>query len=227
MLHGKLDDVPLSSPFTRDIEPVITDFGLVRMGQAASVTMSGTVTGTPHYMSPEQAAGAKVDHRTDIYSLGVVLYEMLAGRLPFEGDTTLTVMYKQMHVMPPPIPGLSPLAQAVIDRALAKDPSNRYQSCGEMLSEFAAANRTGAAIRPGAPSPNATFLEKIIPEEETPVRPETPFVPGATQIEESPVQLTKPGVPGKTPLPVESPMPEEGAGGQPGYIPGVCASGLP
>ena len=97
MLHSKTDEFPLDQPLTNDTEAVLTDFGLVRVEHAASQTASGMVSGTPSYMSPEQARGDRTDHRTDIYSLGVVLYEMLAGRVPFEADTSMSVLYMQIN----------------------------------------------------------------------------------------------------------------------------------
>ncbi|NJC97397.1 MAG: hypothetical protein FIB03_13855 [Anaerolineae bacterium] len=93
-------------------------------------------SGTPAYMSPEQARGDQMDHRTDIYSLGIVLYELLAGRVPFEADSTLSVIYKQINEPPPPIPGVPPAVQAVIDHALAKNPNNRYAKSGKMAVDF-------------------------------------------------------------------------------------------
>ena len=136
MLHRKGDAIPLDKPLTNDVEAVITDFGLVRIANAASQTASGMVSGTPAYMSPEQARGDKTDHRTDIYSLGVVLYEMLAGRVPFEADSTMTVIYMQIHNTPPPIPGIEPEVQAVLDRALMKNPDDRYQTSRDMAVDF-------------------------------------------------------------------------------------------
>jgi serine/threonine protein kinase len=136
LLHNKSDDIPLGEPLTNDVEAIVTDFGLVRIANAASQTASGMVSGTPAYMSPEQARGDKTDHLTDIYSLGVVLYEMLAGRVPFEADSTMAVIYMQIHTPPPPIPGISPAVQAVMDRALVKNPSDRYQTSQEMAIDF-------------------------------------------------------------------------------------------
>jgi serine/threonine protein kinase len=136
LLHGKADEIPLNRPLTNDVEAILTDFGLVRITNATQQTLSGMVSGTPNYMSPEQARGDKVDHRTDIYSLGVVLYEMLAGRVPFEGESTLTVIYKQINDMPPPVPGVSTRVQTVINRALAKNPDDRYQTCREMAIDY-------------------------------------------------------------------------------------------
>lgn len=136
LLHRKTDDIPLDEPLTNDVEAVLTDFGLVRIANTASQTVSGMVSGTPAYMSPEQARGDPTDHRTDIYSLGIVLYEMLAGRVPFEADSTLTVIYKQIHDPPPPIPGVPPAVQKVIDRALTKKPEDRYPTSRNMAVDF-------------------------------------------------------------------------------------------
>jgi len=136
LLHGKADVIPLDQPLTNDVEVVLTDFGLVRIVNSASQTDSGMVSGTPAYMAPEQARGDKTDHRTDIYSLGIVLYEMLAGRVPFESDSTLSVIYMHINEPPPPIPGISEEVQDVIDRALKKNPDERYQSSREMAVDF-------------------------------------------------------------------------------------------
>jgi serine/threonine-protein kinase len=136
LLHGKADEIPLDKPLTNDVEAILTDFGLVRIANTASQTVSGMVSGTPAYMSPEQARGDQTDHRTDIYSLGIVLYEMLAGRVPFEADSTLSVIYKQIHDPPPPIAGISPAVQKVMDRALVKNPDDRYPTSRNMAVDF-------------------------------------------------------------------------------------------
>ena len=136
MLHGKADEFLLERPLTNEIQAVLMDFGLVRIANTASHTVSGMISGTPAYMSPEQAKGEKADNRTDIYSLGIVLYEMLAGRVPFEADSTLSLIYKQINDPPPPIPGIPPAVQKVIDRALAKKPEDRYQTAREMAADF-------------------------------------------------------------------------------------------
>jgi len=136
MLHGQTDEITLDQPLPNDVETVLTDFGLVRIANTASQTRSGMVSGTPAYMSPEQARGDQTDRRTDVYSLGIVLYEMLAGRVPFQADSTLSLIYKQINDPPPLIPGITPAVQKVIDRALAKKPEDRYPTSRHMAVDF-------------------------------------------------------------------------------------------
>src|SRR5215216_2488756 len=136
ILHNKSKHVSIEQHLTARTEPVITDFGLVRIAQAATQTASGAVSGTPAYMSPEQAQGLKVDYRSDLYSLGVVLYEMLAGRIPFEGDTSWTLIFKHINEPTPSVEGIQPAVQTVIDRALAKKPEDRYQSARELAANY-------------------------------------------------------------------------------------------
>ena len=122
-----------------DFEPVLTDFGLVRFLDANRQTTTGQIAGTPAYMSPEQARGEATDGRTDIYSLGIVLYEILAGHIPFDGETTMSILLKQVTEPPPPIAGLSPAIQNVLDRALAKDVKDRFQTPLDFARAFSAA----------------------------------------------------------------------------------------
>src|SRR5256884_4950642 len=118
---------------------LVTDFGIAKAAQEASasqLTTEGMVVGTPHYMSPEQATGERVDGRSDIYALGVVLYQMLAGAPPFEGESAQSVLMKQATVDAVPIRQLRgdvPAALAgVIERMLAKNPADRYQTAEEL-----------------------------------------------------------------------------------------------
>lgn len=136
LLRSKTGEAQLDQPLPEDVEPVLTDFGLVRLIDANTQTSTGTVSGTPAYMSPEQAHGDKVDGKTDIYALGVVLYEMLAGNVPFEAESSFGVLMKHMTEPPPPIPNITSDLQIVINRALAKDPANRYPTAKELVDEF-------------------------------------------------------------------------------------------
>jgi serine/threonine protein kinase len=122
-----------------DFEPVLTDFGLVRILNSSRQTTLGQTAGTPAYMSPEQALGLATDGRTDIYSLGIVLYEMLNGDVPFDGETTMSVLLKHLNEAPPPIPGLPPPLQEVLDRALAKTVDDRFENPKEFAEAFNAA----------------------------------------------------------------------------------------
>jgi serine/threonine protein kinase len=136
LLHSKSRDFSSDAPITESVEPILTDFGLVRIAHSKIQTETGLVSGTPAYMSPEQARGDKVDHRTDIYSLGIVLYELLAGHVPFDGDSAMAIIYKHIHEPPPQIEDIPAQLQAVIDRALAKNPEDRYQSARDMAADF-------------------------------------------------------------------------------------------
>jgi serine/threonine protein kinase len=140
LLTSRSSDIILGRPLPDDFEPILTDFGLVRfIDSTQHTTGSGQIAGTPAYMSPEQARGDLTDGRTDIYSLGIVLYEMLAGHLPFEGETTMGVLMKHINVPPAPIPGLPPKMQYILDRALAKNVDDRFQSPAEFGQAFIAA----------------------------------------------------------------------------------------
>ncbi|MBL8050732.1 MAG: protein kinase [Anaerolineales bacterium] len=138
LLRSKNGTVKVNEPLPEDVEPVLTDFGLVRLLDSSTQTSTGTVSGTPAYMSPEQARGDKVDSRTDIYSLGVVLYEMLAGTVPFDAESSFGILMKHLNEPPPPIPNISSDLQIVIDRALAKDSTLRYNTAKELVDEFIA-----------------------------------------------------------------------------------------
>jgi len=148
LLRSPSEDLTTETILPLDVEPVLTDFGLVRLMDSTMHTTTGSVSGTPAYMSPEQSRGEKVDHHTDIYSLGIMLYEMLAGAVPFQSDTTFGMLMKHINDPPPPIKGLSADMNALIDRALAKDPSLRYESASELANEFMALFN-GQTISPG------------------------------------------------------------------------------
>ncbi|HUZ82001.1 MAG TPA: Stk1 family PASTA domain-containing Ser/Thr kinase [Gaiellaceae bacterium] len=118
----------------------VTDFGIARSG-ASQMTEAGSIVGTAQYLSPEQARGAPVDPRSDLYSLGIVLYEMLTGSVPFTGDTPVEIAMKHLSQVPEPPSTLRPEVphdlDAVVMRALAKDPEQRYDSAEEMDADLA------------------------------------------------------------------------------------------
>ena len=114
----------------------IVDFGLAKSAASQSLTREGIAIGTAAYMSPEQATGRPLDQRTDVWSLGVVLYEMLKGSLPFHRDNAPSTLYAIVHEPPEPLPDLPAGFQRVVGRALAKDVAGRYQTMKEMLDDL-------------------------------------------------------------------------------------------
>ena len=138
--HGFVhrDVKPENILFDEDGTPQLTDFGIARaMAAGTRMTATGMSIGSPHYMSPEQARGLEVDGRSDLYSLGVVLYEMLTGRLPFDAGDTLAVAYAHVNDPVPELPRELTPWQPVIERLLAKSPEDRYASAGELAAVLA------------------------------------------------------------------------------------------
>ncbi len=120
---------------------LLIDFGLVRWSDgAASLTAPGTLMGTADFMAPEQTRGAPIDHRADLYALGVLLYRLLAGRLPFSGETAAAVMYQHTYEPAPPlrqlVPGLPQPLIRIVERLLEKDPRCRYPTAGQVLKDL-------------------------------------------------------------------------------------------
>jgi formylglycine-generating enzyme required for sulfatase activity/tetratricopeptide (TPR) repeat protein len=141
--------------------PMLTDFGIAKLvnDNSLQLTTPGLVVGTATYMAPEQATGRQVNARTDIYATGVILYEMLTGRVPFDADTPMAVLTQHLYEAPPPMsrlnPGLLPVVEATVLRALAKDPSDRYQSAAEMA---AALERVASQLQQGESQSRVTGL---------------------------------------------------------------------
>jgi serine/threonine-protein kinase len=151
---------------------VVTDFGIARAG-VSEITQTGSVMGTPQYLSPEQAQGFEVTPVSDLYSIGVILYEALTGRVPFEGESAVAVAMKQVSEMPQRPssinPQVSPSLDAVVMRALEKDPGQRFQSADAFIAALDQAMREPGAGRGtaafAAVPPIVATPEEVPPEE--------------------------------------------------------------
>ena len=157
--HGKgyvhRDLKPENILFREDGSAVLTDFGVARaVARTTRMTNTGMVVGTPHYMSPEQARGAAIDGRADLYSLGVVFYEMITSAVPFQADEAVAIAIKHLTDPIPRLPARHSLYQSLIDRFLAKDPDGRFQRGLDVVD---AIDQLLAALA-GKPTSQATQL---------------------------------------------------------------------
>ena len=145
----------------------IMDFGIARMAGTPQITQSGVLMGTMHYMSPEQVQGQPLDGRSDVFSAGCILYEMLARRVPFGGDAASAVLYKIVWEEPPPTldshPELPEQVQDILGRALAKKTSDRFASAGEMSREL---DTVLEIVRKSYPRPTRAFQKELASLEE-------------------------------------------------------------
>ncbi|MCL4515240.1 MAG: Stk1 family PASTA domain-containing Ser/Thr kinase [Firmicutes bacterium] len=141
------DIKPHNILLTNDGRVKVTDFGIARAASSATLTQTGFVIGSVHYFSPEQAKGGQIGPQSDLYSLGVVMYEMLTGKVPFEGDSPISIALKQIQENPkPPVelnPSLPAGVQEIILKAMAKDLKVRYSRAGEMLADLRRFSRVG------------------------------------------------------------------------------------
>ncbi len=159
--HGIVhrDLKPLNVLIDREGRLRVTDFGIARAG-ASEITQTGSVMGTAQYLSPEQAQGLDVTPASDLYSIGIILYEALTGRVPFEGDSAVAVALKQVSEQPVPPsrinPAVPPALDAVVMRALAKDPVNRFATADEFLAALDAAEADPA-------TPAASDTARFVP----------------------------------------------------------------
>ena len=158
------DIKPANLMLTPDDTVKVTDFGTAKILQFGTVQQTAHVMGTPSYMSPEQVKGKIVDGRSDIFALGVVLYEMVTGEKPFPGQNITTVIYKIVNeepVQPRDIdPSVHPGLNAVIMKALAKEPSARYQTCRELFEDLRNYRSVSIAPNPEATLPLGGSLQK-------------------------------------------------------------------
>jgi eukaryotic-like serine/threonine-protein kinase len=147
----------------------LTDFGISRQLEEDGMTATGRVLGTTDYVAPEQAMGHPVDQRSDVYSLGVVLYEMLTGQVPFSADSQVGVAMKHVNEELPDVqqrrPELSAAAAMVVERATAKDPAERYQGVAEMIDDLSTALEVEAARAGTATGEATSVLEAVAPAE--------------------------------------------------------------
>lgn len=166
------DVKPSNILITESGEPMLTDFGVAKIiDEGATVDLTGTsaAVGTPEYMAPEQATSKNLDHRADIYALGIVFYEMVTGRRPFQADTPLAVLFKQAtEALPRPtqfIPTLPAEVEKILVKALAKKPEDRYQSAGEMVHSI---ETLLSGVAPAArPQPEIIKPKATAPREKT------------------------------------------------------------
>src|SRR5689334_4866114 len=158
------DIKPANLMLTADDTVKITDFGTAKILQFGTMQQTSHVMGTPSYMSPEQVKGRAVDGRSDIFSLGVMLYEMVTGEKPFPGQNITTVIYKIVNEEPVPPrqidPSIHPGISAVVMKALAKEPEQRYQTCREMLEDLR--NYRSLSATPGNPLSTMAISSDVV-----------------------------------------------------------------
>ncbi|ADE11508.1 serine/threonine-protein kinase [Sideroxydans lithotrophicus] len=172
--HGIIhrDIKPSNIMVGRDGHVKITDFGIARMASAGVRTQTGMVLGSPKYMSPEQVMGKLTDQRSDIFSLGVVLYEMLTGQPAFMGENVNAIMYQTLNAIPQPPRSLNPavpeMLNFIVAKALAKDVENRYQNAKDFANDLRACRGTMPSTVLSADianAPSASFVSGTAPQE--------------------------------------------------------------
>lgn len=181
--HGVIhrDIKPSNVMVGRDCQVKITDFGIARMASAAVRTQTGMVLGSPKYMSPEQVMGKLTDQRSDIFSLGVMLYEMLTGQPAFTGENVNAIMYQTLNAIPQPPKALNPavpeMLNFIVAKALAKDLDNRYQNARDLANDLRACRGT---------MPNSVFSAEITKPPKAVTTPEEHAASGGSEDESDP-----------------------------------------
>jgi serine/threonine-protein kinase len=177
---------------------VLTDFGISRSELASQLTGTGTVLGTASYISPEQAAGQVATAASDIYALGVVAYQCLAGRRPFEGENPLEIAMKHVREPPPPLPAdIPPAVREIVMRTLAKDPANRWPSAAALSAvarQAAATLGSGVSISTPPASPSSPAPSSLLGSAAVPPPPPPPLSPPLSPHYSGPVAPATPVV---------------------------------
>jgi len=159
------DVKPSNIMVTNDLHVKITDFGIARMPSAAVQTQAGMVVGSPKYMSPEQVMGKTIDQRSDIFSLGVMLYEILTGQPPFTGENINAIMYQTLNSVPIPPKSLNPdmpeMANFIVIKALSKEPEDRYQNARDFAADLRACRANILRSRQQTSVPNSDAVDEI------------------------------------------------------------------
>lgn len=167
MLRQESEEIDLDTVTMLELDPILTDFGVAHMTDSTQKTASGAIIGTPSYMSPEQIQGVSVNSQSDIYSLGIMLFEMLTGHLPYENDpdaSMMSVMLKHVQEPIPPLPEDLAYLQPIINKSMAKKQEERYQKATDMAAAL------NEAL--GIPSDGTLFDGKtVFAVPDTPVRP--------------------------------------------------------
>ena len=192
------DVKPANVLMTREGHPLLSDFGIAKIAAETKLTRTGTNMGTPIYMSPEQAQGRPVDHRADIYALGVMLYEILAGVPPFEADTPVTLLHLHATKEPPPLRERAARVprglERIVMQALAKDPEDRFATAGEMADALEAE----IGIKRKRPSLTPRSLTSWLRRD----KPTPTPTPASTPVPGSPTVVDNSATPTPTPAPL-------------------------
>jgi serine/threonine-protein kinase len=180
------DVKPANVLISNDGRVKVADFGVAQLAEGSSEGIGGTIVGTPRYMAPEQARGGNVTPATDVYGVGIVLYEMLAGHPPFEGSSPVELAFRHVHDEPPPLPPQTPSGLvAVVDRALAKDPAERFADGAAMARALEELDER-ESVRLGAASARARGGAAVAtppaPPARTPVQQPKPKGPERTRV---------------------------------------------
>ncbi|HEY7773831.1 MAG TPA: serine/threonine-protein kinase [Marinagarivorans sp.] len=206
---------------------LLADFGIAKAPKTnTALTQTGMTLGTPHYMSPEQALGKAIDHRADIYSLGVVLYFLLTGSVPYDGDSEVAIGIKHYSEPIPALPAMYECFQHIIDKALAKTPEQRYQSAAEFANAVGKVSIDNIAALVHSLNDSSEAKTQVIAKstrKHTPNKPSTGFAGFKTTLITAGVTATilllifwlistvffsrAPAATGSTPTPSESPIP--------------------